>query len=969
MSEPTHPEVAVLNAALELREPDRSAYLDEACAGDAALRQRVEGLLRAHEQAEDFLEKPRAGHGFKRTMMLNLPPSEKPGDKIGRYKLLQQIGEGGCGVVYMAEQEEPVRRRVALKVIRLGMDTKSVIARFEAERQALALMDHPNIAKVLDAGATETGRPYFVMELVRGIKITDYCDENKVATEDRLKLFIQVCQAIQHAHQKGIIHRDIKPSNILVTVNDGVPVPKVIDFGIAKATQGRLTDKTVFTAFEQFLGTPAYMSPEQAVMTSLDIDTRSDIYSLGVLLYELLTGKTPFDAKELLQAGLDEMRRTILEAEPPKPSTRLSTMLDAERTVTAIRRQTDPPKLMYLVRGDLDWIVMKSLEKDRARRYETANGFAADIQRHLTNEPVNACPPSSLYRLQKAVRRNKGVFAAVTAILVVLLTGVVVSTSQAIRARQAEREQVQLRQRAEAGEKKAKTEAIKSEQTAKFLKNMLRGAGPSVARGRDPTLLREILDKAVGRVDVELKDQPEARGDLQMTLGSTYSDIGDLPRAVTNFQQATDSYRLAFGGDNVKLAFTLGFLGQSQSFLNELGSGEKNARLGLEMARRCGDPETLASCLASMASSFNFYAMGSTQGVPYIREAIALRQKLTNNPVALASCMEWLACCLDDNEEGESMVRQALALHRQALGTDHPRVAADLQLLGQKLIKRSQFKEAEAVLREAEDLFERIADPNDPYQAISLRFLAVALIHQGKQAEAESIVRQTVDKFPSNAECHELFGRLEISWGKWELAAEQLTRAVDLKSDDPSWREIIPPVLVLAGRNEEYYRLRHGCLEGVAGVRDLDARVNQARAMLLLPGDHGDLERACQYADAVADSTDIEKCEYAKVIKALVEYRRGRFDSAQDWSNRAVSPEDTWLPSQAESRYIQALVCVRLGQMESAQVALLKGDELVTRFEPYDPVFWAVDKMNIARVLGREARAAIESQPASAPGK
>jgi serine/threonine protein kinase len=317
----------------------------------------------------------------------------------------------------MADQEEPVRRRVALKVIKLGMDTKSVIARFEAERQALALMDHPNIAKVLDAGCSESGRPYFVMELVKGIKITDYCDQNKLPTRERLRLFAQVCQAIQHAHQKGVIHRDIKPSNILVTLYDGVATPKVIDFGIAKATQQRLTDKTLFTAFEQFIGTPAYMSPEQAEMSSLDIDTRSDIYSLGVLLYELLTGRTPFDAKELLRAGLDEIRRVIREEEPVRPSTRLSTMLAADRTEVATQRQADPAKLTRLLHGDLDWIVMKALEKDRSRRYETANGLALDVQRYLTDEPVVAGPPSSLYRFRKFVRRNKLAFAAVSAVL------------------------------------------------------------------------------------------------------------------------------------------------------------------------------------------------------------------------------------------------------------------------------------------------------------------------------------------------------------------------------------------------------------------------------------------------------------------------------------------------------------------------------------------------------------------------
>lgn len=451
-------EQELFDAALPMENSvERDAFLDRACDGDPALRARVAKLLAAHTHSESFFQ---ACISDFATAVQDLPPvsdtesSQKIsegliGTSAGRYKLLKTLGEGGCGVVYLAEQAAPVRRRVALKIIKLGMDTRSVIARFDAERQALALMDHPNIAKVLDAGATETGRPYFVMELVDGVKITKYCDDNHLALIQRLHLFVQVCQAIQHAHQKGVLHRDIKPSNILVTLHDGLPVPKVIDFGIAKAIEGRLTDETAFTSDGQLIGTPAYMSPEQAELNSVDVDTRSDIYSLGVLIYELLTSRTPFDQKKLVRSGLDEMRRTLREDEPPRPSALLTSLINTDLLVAAAQRHIEPHKLVKSLQGELDWIVMKALEKDRRRRYETANALAMDIRRYLNSEPVLACPPSQIYRLQKLAARNKVVFVSGAIVLITLVAGLGISTQFYFKEREGRMEQARLRQMAE----------------------------------------------------------------------------------------------------------------------------------------------------------------------------------------------------------------------------------------------------------------------------------------------------------------------------------------------------------------------------------------------------------------------------------------------------------------------------------------------------------------------------------------
>jgi serine/threonine protein kinase len=537
-------EEALFEAALAFPAEQRSAWLNKACGQDEQMRQRIELLLRSHDQAGDFLRPPAgagAGVSAQRTVVDASPSSEKSGDVIGHYKIRERLGEGGCGVVYVAEQTEPVRRRVALKVIKLGMDTRSVIARFEAERQALAMMDHPNIARVLDAGATETGRPYFVMELVRGIIITDYCDQNHLSTSQRLELFIQVCHAVQHAHQKGVIHRDIKPSNILVTLHDGVPVPKVIDFGIAKATEGRLSDATVYTELRQFIGTPAYMSPEQAEMSGLDIDTRSDIYSLGVLLYELLTGLTPFDSRELLKLGLDEMRRTLREAEPVPPSTRLSTMIQADLTAVAKRQSAEPPRLVHFVRGDLDWIVMKALEKDRTRRFESASALALDVRRFLSNEPIEARPPSSLYRFQKLARRHRTAFAGGAAVFAALVLGLGVSLNLYLRAREAlrheraavqravaaERRQAELREQAEKGLALEKHNREMAPITEKFS-----AAGRLMSQG-----LFEQAEEVMSSIPTNI---PQVSL-IYNTLGEIYARRGEWQAAIRNFSRSINA--------------------------------------------------------------------------------------------------------------------------------------------------------------------------------------------------------------------------------------------------------------------------------------------------------------------------------------------------------------------------------------------------------------------------------------------
>jgi eukaryotic-like serine/threonine-protein kinase len=592
MTKSLNRDVELFTEAVQLPMADRAAFLDRVCNHEPELREEVLELLKVHDSAGNFLQRSPLGAAAEIGRESSI--GVKIGDRIGRYRLLRPIGEGGCGVVYLAEQEEPVRRPVALKVIKPGMDTKSVIARFEAERQALALMDHPNIAKVLDAGATESGRPYFVMELVQGVKITEYCDQNSLSTRERLKLFIQVCHAIQHAHQKGIIHRDIKPSNILVTTgleSQGLPV--VIDFGIAKATTNQqLTDKTFFTAFELLVGTPAYMSPEQAELTKIDLDTRTDIYSLGVLLYELLTGSTPFDMDALSKSGLDEIRRVIREQEPFRPSTRLEKLPRANLIVIAKRHRSESPSLIRTIRGDLDWIVMKALEKDRGRRYATANGFALDVQRFLAHEAISARPPSTLYKLQKVALRNKLLFIGVGVIALFLVVSLIVVSVFLARERQARRE--------------AETASAKSAQVTKFLEDMMNGVGPlntldkladtfdSERKWSDAeTVRREAL--------VEYQKQVGTNDTLTLyalrRLGVTLEGEGKWAEAESIWRGSLDAWRKRGGIEERQSMFTLRKLGMALDAESKWPEAETEYRQALTISRKQGGndgPEALA---------------------------------------------------------------------------------------------------------------------------------------------------------------------------------------------------------------------------------------------------------------------------------------------------------------------------------------------------------------------------------------
>jgi serine/threonine protein kinase/Flp pilus assembly protein TadD len=707
---------AIFNEAIALEsEAERSKYVDEACQGDPQLMGRVEGLIHAHSEAGSFLW----GRSAAPDATIHHPVSEKPGTIIGPYKLLQQIGEGGMGVVYMAEQTEPVSRRVALKIIKPGMDTRQVIARFEAERQALAMMDHPNIAKVFDAGTTDTGRPYFVMELVKGVPITEYCDDHQLSPRERLELFLPACQAVQHAHQKGIIHRDIKPSNVMVADYDDRPVPKIIDFGVAKAVEQRLTEKTLFTEFGQVVGTMEYMSPEQAKLNQQDVDTRSDIYSLGVLLYELLVGETPFDGQRLRSAAFDEVLRIIREEEPPRPSMRLST--SESLPSIAANRQTEPRQLSTMVHGELDWIVMKALEKDRTRRYETASRFADDVQHYLNDEAVEACPPSAAYKFRKFARRNKTVMATTAAIVAALIVGTSVATWQAIRATQAEREArtaeklaTSESERANQEAENAKTEAAIAKAVRDFLTDDLLSLAGAEAQltaviSPDPDVkLRTIVDRAADRIDDNFVDQPAIKAAICSVIGKIYHSLGE-------YQEAGKFYT-------------------------------RSVELGATVWK--SEDERLLSAELSVARSKNNQGFSREAESIYRRLLPILRRQFGENDPITCRCMDLLATSLRGNgqdKKAEELHRETLEIQRQSLGPEHYDTLCSMNNLAASLNGQGKYREAEQLYREIVEIQRRSLGRDHPFTLVSTNNLANTLRRQGHAEKAEKLQRETLE--------------------------------------------------------------------------------------------------------------------------------------------------------------------------------------------------------------------------------
>ncbi|HWW01157.1 MAG TPA: serine/threonine-protein kinase [Candidatus Acidoferrum sp.] len=929
-------EKAVFVGALANTDPEqRRQFLDQACGADQALRDQVEKLLALSQSAGDFfndcapaLEPAAAAAAQVLSAAESAQEPEFSETKcIGPYKLLQKLGEGGCGVVYMAEQEQPIRRRVALKIIKLGMDTRNVIARFEAERQALALMDHPNIARVLDAGATDTGRPYFVMELVYGVKITDYCDQNRVSMRERLQLFIQVCNAVQHAHQKGIIHRDLKPSNIMVTMNDGVPAPKVIDFGIAKATEQRLTDKTLFTSYAQLMGTPAYMSPEQMEFSGLNLDTRSDIYSLGILLYELLTGRTPFDTADLLKLGVDELRRTVCEQEPLSPSAKLQTLNNEEMTKTAKRRHIEPPRLLSQLRGDLDWIVLKCLEKDRTRRYATANGLAMDIERYLHEETVLARPPSQLYRLQKLVRRNRMVFLSGAAAAAALLLGTIISTMMFVKEREARSAEARLRREAELREQASHVASL-------------------VTQGRFDEADKLVAGLPLNKPSVEVSAELSALGDWHAANGR-WADAAARFESVMKVNQLDPTDLIS--EDQLKLAATFLKSGNRQGYEQflqmeiaklspiNIASDYRTFKVGLVLPP---DPNMLQSFVL---------------GAELVEQRFPNAKELRPNARHAVQWSETLA--LLEYRQGHFM--EAIGwCYRHGMDATDARTATTSLIKAMSGWRLAGYKEAAANWNQAFELIHaKSKEGLDIGSLPSTLFpgttedlegswydwvIADLLMRECDELFAQS--ERTLDSVPksnspSNATIVDLvraLGEWHAVRGEWEQASSRFSQ---LPEDGGARDHFISAIIALKlGDEPGFLRVRDRTITRFNGTTEPWGYENVMQAGLLRPFDNTSvaalepivqfLERAVASAEPLKEGTYVP-ASWDLTLLGLFEYRRGNYAKALNNCQRSLVTCTYLAMPAATDRVIRALCFSRLGDDASARSELDGAKSLV----------------------------------------
>lgn len=894
-------EEELFTSALTFPAVERMRFLQRACDGDRELLSRIVNLIDSFGAAEEAMEQPTWLPVIARPAGVMTRLEEGPGDRIGDYELVQEIGEGGGGVVYLAEQTAPIRRQVALKIIKLGMDTRALIARFEAERQALAMMDHPNIARVVDAGATPAGRPYFVMELVRGIRITTYCDQARLPLEERLALFIQTCHAVQHAHQKGIIHRDIKPSNVMVTLHDGAPIVKVIDFGIAKAMAGRLADETMLTALDQFVGTPAYVSPEQTESRGGEVDTRSDIYSLGVLLYELLTGRTPLDTAELMGAGYDGMRQRIRDEDLPTPSQRLRRLDTESITITAERRRVQPSRLVQLLHGDLDWIVMRCLEKDRSHRYAAVSDVVGDLQRYLNDEPIIDRSRRLLYVFAKFARRHRVLFATGTVILLVLLAATAMNAWLAVRAIRAE--------------KQAHIEAASRQQVIDFLQqDLLAQASPSEEPDRD-LKLRTVLDRAAAKIKGRLPGQPLVEADVRETLARTYDSLGEYATAREHVEIVLDIRRRELGAEHAKTLSAMSYLGSLLLADGSYAQGEKLLLQALDAQRRTLGPED-AHTLDTMTNLAGIYhQQGRFDAASQLLEQVLpiRRSQLGDDDPEVLSVMNNLALAYRNQgnfAKAAALHEQEYEMSRRVLGIEHPDTLTSMNNLAIAYSELGRHTDAQKLHDEAIGVSERVSGPTHPETLILLHNRAATYLDLGKLEQAEALETQTLANL------------------RGALGNEHPTvlRA----------QSVLAMVYRLDGRLEEARKLQEQTLADSRRLLGADhpTSIILISNLALIEVDSKRYTRADELlSEALSQAPEIFGATHPSTLKfadqrAAVLVRMGKYEEARQLlqpsiEQRTRSAPDHWRTFNAQSELGAALT--GLGRYDDAEPLLLNG--------------------------------------------